>query len=104
MWDNVDPAALDLRPIAQDISRGFARNDVQSGEWESFPGAVGVPADHMQAVAFENEIWWLGGTEVTCPWHGWSFDVQLCDEDPKDGLCRYKVHAEDGELKVEIPD
>jgi N-acetylneuraminic acid mutarotase len=37
--------------------------DVQSGEWESFPGAVGVPVDHMQAVAFENEIWWLGGRD-----------------------------------------
>ncbi len=47
---------------------------------------------------------WLDGTEVTCPWHGWSFDVKLCDEDPKDGLCRYKVQVENGELKVEIPD
>jgi hypothetical protein len=35
--------------------------DVQTGEWELFPGAAGVPLDHMQAVAFENEIWWLGG-------------------------------------------
>ncbi|RPH98342.1 MAG: hypothetical protein EHM68_04825 [Lysobacterales bacterium] len=37
--------------------------DVQTGEWELFPGAIGVPADHMQAVAFENEIWWLGGRD-----------------------------------------
>jgi len=38
--------------------------DVQTGEWQSFPGAVDVPQDHMQAVAFENEIWWLGGRDA----------------------------------------
>ncbi|GMV93608.1 MAG: hypothetical protein AMXMBFR82_33860 [Candidatus Hydrogenedentota bacterium] len=47
---------------------------------------------------------WLEGTEVTCPWHGWSFDVQYCDEDPKDGVCRYKVVVEGNDVKVELPE
>ena len=47
---------------------------------------------------------WLEGTEVTCPWHGWTFDVTHCDEDPKDGVCRYKVHVDGDDIKVEIPD
>ena len=47
---------------------------------------------------------WLEGTEVTCPWHGWSFDVKLCDVDPKDGLCRYRVQVQGDEIHVEIPD
>jgi nitrite reductase/ring-hydroxylating ferredoxin subunit len=47
---------------------------------------------------------WLEGTEVTCPWHGWTFDVKPCDEDPKDGLCRYKVHLDGDDIKVEVPD
>jgi nitrite reductase/ring-hydroxylating ferredoxin subunit len=47
---------------------------------------------------------WLDGTEVTCPWHGWSFDVQYCDEDRKDGICRYKVHVDGNDVKVELPE
>mgnify|MGYP000861038162 CR=1 FL=1 len=47
---------------------------------------------------------WLEGSEVTCPWHGWTFDVKLCDEDPKDGVCRYKVLVEGDDIKVEVPD
>lgn len=47
---------------------------------------------------------WLEGTEVTCPWHGWSFDVRLCEQDPNDGVCRYKVLVEGEDIKVELPD
>jgi nitrite reductase/ring-hydroxylating ferredoxin subunit len=46
---------------------------------------------------------WLEGTEVTCPWHGWSFDVQYRDEDPRDGVCRYKVHIEGDDVTIELP-
>jgi hypothetical protein len=35
--------------------------DVRTGEWELFSGASGRFASHIQAVAFENEIWWLAG-------------------------------------------
>ncbi len=47
---------------------------------------------------------WLDGTEVTCPWHGWTFDVKPCEHDPKDGVCRYKVVIEDETVIVEIPE
>jgi N-acetylneuraminic acid mutarotase len=35
--------------------------NIETGEWEQFPGDPGNTADHMQAVAFENELWWMGG-------------------------------------------
>ena len=35
--------------------------DIASGEWTSFPGDLRVPGDHIRAVVFENEIWWMGG-------------------------------------------
>jgi N-acetylneuraminic acid mutarotase len=35
--------------------------DVVTGEWSLFPSDVRALRDHMQAVAFENEIWWIGG-------------------------------------------
>ncbi len=35
--------------------------DINTGEWELFPNEIGKLYDHMQAVAFENEIWWMGG-------------------------------------------
>ena len=46
---------------------------------------------------------WMEGMEVTCPWHGWTFDVRP-DAPPTDGLCRYKVQVNGNELFVEIPD
>ncbi|MBM3289947.1 MAG: Rieske 2Fe-2S domain-containing protein [Candidatus Hydrogenedentes bacterium] len=47
---------------------------------------------------------WIDGTEVTCPWHGWTFDVRPCDVDPGDGVCRYPVHIDGDALSVEVPD
>jgi hypothetical protein len=35
--------------------------DVETGNWELFAGDPRGVADHTQAVAFENEIWWLAG-------------------------------------------
>jgi nitrite reductase (NADH) small subunit len=47
---------------------------------------------------------WLDGTEVTCPWHGWSFDVQYTDNDPGDGVSRYRIHVEGDDINIEVPD
>ena len=35
--------------------------DIVTGQWELYPGDARMIADHMQAVAFENEIWVIGG-------------------------------------------
>jgi hypothetical protein len=35
--------------------------DIRTGEWTLYPGDAGMIFDHMQAVVFENEIWWMGG-------------------------------------------
>jgi hypothetical protein len=35
--------------------------DIGAGEWTSFPGDLRIPGDHIRAVVFENEIWWIGG-------------------------------------------
>lgn len=35
--------------------------DIGTGQWELFPGAGAVSRNHLQAVAFENEIWWIAG-------------------------------------------
>jgi nitrite reductase/ring-hydroxylating ferredoxin subunit len=39
---------------------------------------------------------------VTCPWHGWCFDLHQ-EKPSNDGVVRYKVLVEDGDIKVEIP-
>ncbi len=39
--------------------------DTRIGEWELFPGSQIGGLDHIQAVAFENEIWSLGGRSNT---------------------------------------
>ena len=45
----------------------------------------------------------LSGTEVSCPWHGWTFDLAEFDG-LADGVNRYKVVLDNGMVKVEIPD
>ena len=39
---------------------------------------------------------------ITCPWHGWSFPLS-CEFSERDGVYRYRVLEEKGELFVEIP-
>lgn len=45
----------------------------------------------------------LNGTVVTCPWHGWRFDLAAGPEAPKDGVIRYPVTVENGEIFVHMP-
>ena len=47
---------------------------------------------------------WIEGTKITCPWHGWSFDILYSEEDRRDGICRYRVHVEGNDIKVELPE
>jgi len=45
----------------------------------------------------------LRGTEVVCPWHGWSFELDCADDAPKDGVLRYPVVVEGDEIFIELP-
>lgn len=45
---------------------------------------------------------YVEGGRIVCPWHGWSFPVSP-DDPPNDGLPRYRVLVEDGEVKIEYP-
>jgi nitrite reductase (NADH) small subunit len=44
----------------------------------------------------------LEGTVVTCPWHGWDFDLKPATPDPCDGVVRFPVRVEEGKVLVEI--
>lgn len=43
------------------------------------------------------------GTTVVCPWHGWDFELDCGGVDPRDGVIRYEVVEEAGELFIEKP-
>lgn len=45
----------------------------------------------------------LNGTVVTCPWHGWRFDLAAGPDAPKDGVIRFPVTVRDGEILLEMP-
>lgn len=47
----------------------------------------------------------LSGPTVTCPWHGWKFDVRTGSFTviPTLKVTTYKVREQDGSLMVEIP-
>jgi nitrite reductase/ring-hydroxylating ferredoxin subunit len=42
------------------------------------------------------------GTSVVCPWHGWNFDLSVPTDEALDGVIRYSVLIESGELFVEL--
>ena len=46
----------------------------------------------------------LEGTVLTCPWHGWQYDVRtgLNEFDHSIELRTYEVRVEDGEIQVSI--
>ncbi|MHC4547732.1 MAG: Rieske (2Fe-2S) protein [Planctomycetota bacterium] len=46
----------------------------------------------------------LAGTVVTCPWHGWEFDVTSgrCNLNPKASLACYAVRVRDGMVEIRV--
>jgi nitrite reductase (NADH) small subunit len=48
----------------------------------------------------------LSGTIVTCPWHGWQFDVcsGTCVQDPGVGVTRHAVRTSGDEIQVALAD
>ncbi len=46
----------------------------------------------------------LDGTTVSCPWHGWAFELDCVGKAPRDGVERYRVVREGDDLFVELPD
>jgi nitrite reductase/ring-hydroxylating ferredoxin subunit len=56
---------------------------------------------HLQGPLGKGE---LEGTVLTCPWHGWQYDVRtgLNEFDHAIELRTYEVRVEDGEIQVSI--
>ena len=46
----------------------------------------------------------LDGTSVSCPWHGWAFELNCLGNAPRDGVERYRVVREGDDLFVELPE
>jgi nitrite reductase (NADH) small subunit len=44
--------------------------------------------------------------EVTCPWHGWSYEIRTgrLVQDPKVGVSRHDVRVVDGDVQVRLAD
>lgn len=44
------------------------------------------------------------GTSLTCPWHGWTFDLRsgVCTDDPSQTLAIYPVKVEDDNILVAV--
>ena len=46
----------------------------------------------------------LRGNIVTCPWHGWSYEIRTgrLVQDPKVGVSRHDVRIVDGDVQVRL--
>ena len=44
--------------------------------------------------------------EVTCPWHGWSYEIRTGTlvQDPRVGVSRHEVRVVDGDVQVRLSD
>ena len=49
---------------------------------------------------------YLEGNVLTCPWHGWSYDVTtgVCPINPNVAVKTYPVKVEGADVFVEVPD
>ena len=45
----------------------------------------------------------ISGTEITCPWHGWRFDLAAGPDAPKDGVTRYQVTVDGDDVMLHLP-
>lgn len=63
------------------------------------PVATPARCPHAHGPLHQGE---LCGTVLTCPWHGWSFDLVTgeCEEDPDLLLKRYDVQVEGNDILV----
>ncbi|WP_176597927.1 Rieske (2Fe-2S) protein [Sphingobium sp. 15-1] len=63
------------------------------------PVATQARCPHAQGPLHQGE---LCGTVLTCPWHGWSFDLVTgeCEEDPDLLIKRYDVTMEGNDILV----
>tara|TARA_E500000305_G_scaffold86970_1_gene73355 strand:- start:178 stop:486 length:309 start_codon:yes stop_codon:yes gene_type:complete len=68
---------------------------------ENEPVATQARCPHAHGPLHEGEIC---GTVLTCPWHGWSFDLKSgeCEEDPDLLLERFSVTVEGDDIFVSI--
>ena len=46
----------------------------------------------------------LEGETVTCPWHGWEYNVKTghCANNPSSNIKVYQMIVEEGEVKIEL--
>ncbi len=46
----------------------------------------------------------VSGTEVTCPWHAWSFDVRTgaYTFDPELAVEKFEVRVENGQIQIAV--
>ena len=59
------------------VGRDLLFYAIDTGQWTAFPGAPRVPSDHIRAVVFENEIWWMGGRLGEGPFGSTSNEVVI---------------------------
>ena len=48
----------------------------------------------------------IDGTVVTCPWHGWSYEIPTGTmvQDPRVGVSKHEVRLAGGEVSVRLTD
>lgn len=63
------------------------------------PVATAARCPHAHGPLHQGEVC---GTVLTCPWHGWSFDLVTgeCEEDPELFLKRYAVQVQGDDILV----
>lgn len=46
----------------------------------------------------------IRGTRVSCPWHGWAFELCPTEPAPRDGIVRYRVRLEGEAVQLALPE
>lgn len=63
--------------------------------------AVDGVCPHRGALLIQGDV---SGTTVSCPWHGWEFDIVSGEgmTNPSSSLCKHPVTVENGTIFIEL--
>src|SRR5262245_33892830 len=94
---------------AGDIPPGAARQVTVDGRWVALfhiDGAYHAVEHHCLHLAGQPYEGPLGGHIVTCPWHGWQYDVRngALIQDPTVGVSKHETRVVGDDIQIRIID
>ncbi len=100
MQNGVSVAKIDDIPLGKSIGVRCHGEDIAVFNIDGVFYACSNRCPHAGA-PLQNSM--IAGTVISCPWHGWRFDLAAEADAPRDGVIRYPVVVEEEDIIIAAP-